>query len=300
LCQTDNIIFSFDGDNAGRKAARRVLEPCLHYATDNRVIKFIFLPQEHDPDSFIRTAGAEAFDELIHNATPLSQFLLNEVTADISLSTPEGRARAQHNAKNFIQLMPPSSLRFQIICGLSQLTKSTPHEIERLFRLVNPVNAARTTVAPSTNRPSPIDLERKIVFLIAVHPTLSSELDDTALEILTTHFKEDNVETLIHLITVCRTMDKEANFLTTIERLQENEEYFKSLIAEIKARSGSKISDARSELVSAIRQIKMRVFKEKLNEMAESGLDDREACDRYRELMKKQKELRSQVEVSKI
>ena len=91
-------------------------------------------------------------------------------------------------------------------------------------------------------------------------------------------------------------MDKRANFLTTIEHLRESEEDFESLILGIKARSDSKISDAKLELLSAIRQIKIRIFKDKLNQIAKNGLNDRETCDRYRELMKKQEELRSQAE----
>jgi DNA primase len=59
--QTDQVIFSFDGDPAGRRAARRALEACLQHALDNRTIKFLFLPTEHDPDSYIREYGNEAF-----------------------------------------------------------------------------------------------------------------------------------------------------------------------------------------------------------------------------------------------
>jgi DNA primase len=74
LRQTDNVIFSFDGDKAGRRAARRALEACLPLITDNKTIRFLFLPQEHDPDSFVREFGADAFEQEIANAMPLSQF----------------------------------------------------------------------------------------------------------------------------------------------------------------------------------------------------------------------------------
>jgi DNA primase len=65
LRQTDNVIFSFDGDKAGRRAARRALEACLPQVSDNKTIKFLFLPQEHDPDSFVREFGADAFAQEI-------------------------------------------------------------------------------------------------------------------------------------------------------------------------------------------------------------------------------------------
>jgi DNA primase len=62
LRQTDHVIFSFDGDSAGRRAARRALDACLPHANDDKVIKFLFLPKEHDPDSYIREFGADAFE----------------------------------------------------------------------------------------------------------------------------------------------------------------------------------------------------------------------------------------------
>ena len=134
LRQTDTVIFSFDGDKAGRKAARRALEACLPQVTDNKTIKFLFLPQEHDPDSFVRERGADAFAQEIHEAMPLSQFLLREVSAEHDLSTPEGRARVQFDAKPLLQSMTPSSLRLQIVRGLASLTESTPAEIEAPVR----------------------------------------------------------------------------------------------------------------------------------------------------------------------
>ncbi|MGB4347080.1 MAG: DNA primase, partial [Burkholderiaceae bacterium] len=62
LRQTDHVIFSFDGDAAGRRAARRALEACLPHASDNKTLKFLFLPTEHDPDSYIREFGTDAFE----------------------------------------------------------------------------------------------------------------------------------------------------------------------------------------------------------------------------------------------
>jgi DNA primase len=76
LRQTENVIFSFDGDAAGRRAARRALEACLPHASDNKSLKFLFLPSEHDPDSYIREFGTEAFETMVQDAMPLSQFFL--------------------------------------------------------------------------------------------------------------------------------------------------------------------------------------------------------------------------------
>lgn len=90
LRQVDTVIFSFDGDAAGRRAARRALEACLPHVTDNKIVKFLFLPPEHDPDTFIREEGTEAFAAEVRNAMPLSRFLLQAVTEDLDLRQPEG------------------------------------------------------------------------------------------------------------------------------------------------------------------------------------------------------------------
>ena len=73
---TDAVVFSFDGDAAGRRAAHKALEAALPFATDVRSVKFLFLPPEHDPDSYVRTHGREAFADMLKQATPLSKLVL--------------------------------------------------------------------------------------------------------------------------------------------------------------------------------------------------------------------------------
>ena len=101
-------------------AARRALEACLPHVSDNKTIKFLFLPTEHDPDSYRPRAGAEAFEQEMHDAMPLSQFLLQGSVGEHDLATPEGRARTQFDAKPLLQAMTPSALRLQIVRGLAQ------------------------------------------------------------------------------------------------------------------------------------------------------------------------------------
>ncbi len=96
---TDQVVFSFDGDAAGRRAARKALDGALPYASDTRSIKFLFLPPEHDPDSFIRAHGPEAFARHVGDAMPLSRFLLEAAREGCDLGTAEGRAHMLSNAR---------------------------------------------------------------------------------------------------------------------------------------------------------------------------------------------------------
>ena len=117
---TDSVVFSFDGDAAGRRAAARALEAALPHATDTRSIRFLFLPTEHDPDSFVRALGAEAFDAAVAQAVPLSTQLMAHAGADCDLATPEGRSKMLTQAGPLIDLLPEGLLRDQLVAELAQ------------------------------------------------------------------------------------------------------------------------------------------------------------------------------------
>jgi DNA primase len=292
LRQTDQVIFSFDGDAAGRRAARRALEASLPHAGDNKVIKFLFLPSEHDPDSYIREYGTEAFSRQVQDAMPLSQFLLKEAIGDNDLGTPEGRARAQFDAKPMLQVLPPSALRLQIVRSLAQVTDSTPAEIEALFELAQPV--ARTRVAPPrTKRAPPVGLERQIMKLLVAHPALAAGVDDAALHLMMQGAPEQ-AEMLEQLVGAGRALGAEANFASLAEILRASGPDFDPLIAEIAADTESEADTARLELAGAIRQVRLRALAAEKERLAVQGLGSEEAKARYRELMAQEDLLRRQ------
>jgi DNA primase len=92
LRQADHVTFCFDGDAAGRRAAWRALETSLQALTDGKHVNFLFLPEKDDPDSFIRTRGREAFEQMVERAEPLSAFMLRELKSGLDMATPEDRA----------------------------------------------------------------------------------------------------------------------------------------------------------------------------------------------------------------
>jgi DNA primase len=103
LRQTDEVVFCFDGDSAGRRAAWRALENSLEQLQDGKQVRFLFLPPEHDPDSFVRAQGREALERLLAEAIPLSAFALKELSGAADMTTAEGRAKFLQDARPLVK-----------------------------------------------------------------------------------------------------------------------------------------------------------------------------------------------------
>lgn len=130
---TDAVVFSFDGDTAGQRAARKALEGALPYATDVRSVKFLFLPTEHDPDSFIRAFGKEAFARYVSEAVPLSRFLIDVAREACDLTTAEGRAHLASNAKPLWMQLPDGALKRQLLSEIADLVQLDNRELTDIW-----------------------------------------------------------------------------------------------------------------------------------------------------------------------
>jgi len=130
---TDAVVFSFDGDAAGRRAARKALDAALPFATDVRSVKFLFLPAEHDPDSFIRENGREAFARYVSEAVPLSRFLIDAAREGCDLNTAEGRAHMASNAKPLWMLLPDGALKRQLLTEIADQVQLSNRELTEVW-----------------------------------------------------------------------------------------------------------------------------------------------------------------------
>lgn len=162
LRYADRIVFCFDGDKAGRKAAWRALESSLEALRDDAVLAFLFLPSEHDPDSFVRSEGADALRSAAASALPLADFLLNHLQEECELDTAEGRARLVHEARPLITRVGAPLLKLQLLKALADISGLTQREIEHAFGLdgANPSPGGSAPPAHSrrpgmTRRPVP-------------------------------------------------------------------------------------------------------------------------------------------------
>ncbi len=130
---TDAVVFSFDGDAAGRRAARKALDGALPYASDVRNVKCLFLPAEHDPDSYIREHGSEAFARLVSDATPLSRFLVDVARDGCDIDSAEGRALLASQARPLWLALPDGVLKTQLLGEFADLVGIGNRELQRLW-----------------------------------------------------------------------------------------------------------------------------------------------------------------------
>lgn len=172
LRQVDRVVFCFDGDTAGRKAAWRALENALETLADNKQMGFVLLPESEDPDSFVRHHGAGAFQTLVAEATPLSDFMIQTLVSRCDMTHAEGRAKLVHEIKPLLQKIPSASLRFQLLKRIAELTGFSQPELERLCEL-KPL--ARSAL-PRPPRQAP-SLARKLLRCVLHQPQLIQRIE---------------------------------------------------------------------------------------------------------------------------
>ena len=140
---TDSVVFSFDGDAAGRRAAGRALEASLPHATDTRSVRVLFLPAEHDPDSYVREFGADAFEACVSAAVPLSRQIAEVASEGNDLDTAEGRAHMLANARPLWCALPDVALKRQLLGELAAIGRLETSELQSLWGDAAPTRSAR-------------------------------------------------------------------------------------------------------------------------------------------------------------
>jgi DNA primase len=143
---TNEIVFCFDGDKAGRKAARRAMENSLPAMEDGRQIKFLYLPDGEDPDTLIRQIGEDKFTRLIEGASPLENFLFEELGQTFDTQTMEGRARLCKLAAPMLDQLPRGVYRELMF---NQLANRTQLSMDALMRLLEELPQPANTLAPA-------------------------------------------------------------------------------------------------------------------------------------------------------
>ncbi len=181
---TENVIFCFDGDRAGKAAAWRALENALPQIREGRQIRFVFLPDEHDPDSYVNEHGSNAFVAAVDAGVALSDFLIGELSSQVDMTTVDGKARLAELAKPLINRIPPGVYRDLLIGSLAGTVGLTTAKLERMIGQAQDQSdraAAPSTTSPrgrrrsgAAGRPSVV---RHAIALLLNHPEASGKLD---------------------------------------------------------------------------------------------------------------------------
>ena len=139
--RVDQVVFCFDGDEAGRKAAFRGMEAALPMMEDGRQVKFLFLPEGEDPDSVVRNKGSQHLEHLFDNADPLETFLFDQMAQGIDLETMDGKARLSKLVAPYINLIPDGVFKTLLFKALATRTDMDVESLRRLREIEKPAAA---------------------------------------------------------------------------------------------------------------------------------------------------------------
>ena len=170
----EDVVFCFDGDTAGQRAAWRALENALPYLQDGKRISFLFLPAEHDPDSFIRQFGKDAFEQQIRQAVPLSSYLLREISAGLDLRTQEGRNQLLQRAKPLLTAIVAPATALLLRKEVAALSGVSQQELEALYE-VKPVARPQRASFQKTVRSTP-SAHRLLLQCLIARPELGRQM----------------------------------------------------------------------------------------------------------------------------
>jgi len=180
------VVFCFDGDRAGRAAAWRALENAVGEVKQGRQVRFLFLPEGHDPDTLVQVEGAEAFEARLASALPLSDYLIRELSARTDAGSVDGRARLVELARPLINRIPSDIYRELLIQQLADVVRVPPARLGELLGASESVDPQRPSPAsaarPERMPPGPVagrgNLVRQAISLLVHHPTAAKGVGD--------------------------------------------------------------------------------------------------------------------------
>ena len=172
---SSELVFCFDGDNAGRDAAWRAMEPAFGALKEGRQIRIMLLPQQHDPDSLVRAEGAENFAERLLQSQALSDYFFSYLSIGLKLNEMEGRSQLVNKAKPYLERLPPSIFRDMMFARLKGLTQTANLDVSGKSAKLG----RKPVRAPRNNQPIP--LPRRVMALLIQHPGLIDKIEPNAI-----------------------------------------------------------------------------------------------------------------------
>jgi DNA primase len=224
------VVFCFDGDRAGRAAAWRALENAVAELKQGRQVRFLFLPEGHDPDTLVQDEGAAAFEARLAGALPLSDYLIRELSARSDPSSVDGRAKLVELARPLIRKIPSDVYRELLVLQLAEAVRMAPGRLAELLQSGESVGPAYGEPAPTGRRPvRPMpaaiagrgNLVRQAISLLVHFPAAAARVDQAgALE----RVDRPGVALLAELLAQLRE-DPPASMAALLERWRERPEH---------------------------------------------------------------------------
>jgi DNA primase len=280
----DELVFCFDGDAAGRKAAWRALEVALPLAPDHKPIRFLFLPEGDDPDTYVRRHGKEGFEKLLRQALTLSDFLLAQLRAESELATAEGRAGFLARAKPHIQKLAAPALRVQLVNAVAEMARVSEPDIQRLMELPRSGYARPAPRRPSYDAPSSPEWS-----LLACLLTDLGLVEHINPALLTPDLVE--TEALLAIRSLCVGAAEEPSFAILLDALEA-----RHLDLVLKAQKygeevGFDSEAAKYEIQEALTKLDLKRRKVELDSILKRGMASREEQVAYRDKLMTYKRL---------
>ncbi len=287
LRQAEEVVFCFDGDDAGRRAAWRALENSLEQLVDGKQLSFLFLPQGEDPDTYVRKLGKDAFEKLLAEAKPLSQFLLDELKSRVDINTHEGRARLLQEARPLVKQVAAPLLSLMLRKQLAQMSGISQQELDKEFQVKSAV-----TAAPRRSPPVQRSIVRSLIELLMLQPDFAQLVDRAALEPArgVTDINQSELDTLVAMLEVAASGETVINWPEYF-RGREHEELLRQVESGLLKRQEVNLSadevktefnDGWMRLMEHIRRGQLTAFNKK-SEKQELSSEDK---DHYRRLSK--------------
>ena len=168
--QTDEVVFSFDGDSAGQTAAWRAAMNALPALTDKLKLSFMFLPTNHDPDSYVREFGKEQFEVAVKNAVPLSRYIAEHLTEDNPLNSQEDKVKLLNDAEPILKQIKAPRLSLLLRKRIAELAQVTDVEMQSLLKLPKPGSAPKKSIQRQSR--APLSLKKRFILLALMQPSL--------------------------------------------------------------------------------------------------------------------------------
>lgn len=174
---TPEVICCYDGDNAGREAAWRAFENALTSLQDGRNLRFVFLPQEHDPDSYVREYGREVFEQQLDQAQSFADFMFERLSRDINLTGEAGQNELANKAIALIRRVPEGFNRESLLTKLSAHLRWGENEkrLRDIFKRQE-LDAQTQSTPTKTAGKIKLTLIRRAIALVVQHPSQAALL----------------------------------------------------------------------------------------------------------------------------